>query len=130
MVERFTCFAVKLSYPLIILEINTGKACATTKIEGGATTATWKSKACDDDKLYICQYTDECPVGYSGDPCTACEVGTYKATTGSASCTSCGAPKTTTGTGSDNVNDCGKRQCSIWIIRQKVPIITGNFHQL
>ena len=95
------------------LEPKTDKACATVKYENSASAIRWKSKQCDRDKYYVCQYTDECPVGYSGDPCTACEVGTYKTTTGSASCTSCGATKTTAGTGSDNVNDCGKRHCFI-----------------
>ena len=113
------CCVVVISKKKIVSEPNTGKACATVKLEGGNQGIRWKSKQCDHTKFYVCQYTDECPVGYTGDPCVRCQVGTYKPTTGSASCTSCGARKTTTGTGSDNVDDCGKKHCRIFRFHKK-----------
>ena len=41
----------------IILEPKTEKACATVKYENSASAVRWKSKQCDHDKYYVCQYT-------------------------------------------------------------------------
>ena len=91
----------------LFLEPHDDKPCASIKREANGDIV-WRTKRCTEEKNYICQYNDFCPVGYGNESCTQCTVGSYKDSVGYLPCTSCEPTKTTITEGSNSVNDCGK----------------------
>ncbi len=60
-------------------------------------------------------WTAGCPVGYTGEPCSACPAGTYKPASGLQSCTNCDAGKysTTVGAYFENCLGCNPGKFSL-----------------